>query len=730
KGGTHLAELAPQIELLKKIADTLGVLGLGTLRANVQAEIQELQNLVASGGQLTDAMLVQMAATLISVEDSLDDQLVRLILPGAAPAVPAESMEGTSEVVSADDTDYRQVTEAVLRECIVNLARVKETITQALQKPGEAQGLDAVPQLLRGINAGLLMLGKGRAVEIVEKAGGHVQAMLEPGARLAADRLDRLADAIVSIEYYMETVQSGRSDPWYMLDNAEGCLKALAELPAPIPSGLPDDAGVHTRTIALDRAQALGPRAASDAAATHPSAAPAPEPELDPEFVALFIEEAKEEIASIARLFPMWEQNPAETDALVHVRRSFHTLKGSGRMVGAKRIGEFAWAAENLLNRIINKTLVRTPGMVRVLREAVAELPGLVQQLEAGGDVSPNVAGIMSRAHAYAEGREPDAAGGSTADDLAAADAFAESTSFTSTPGGVPATGAAAIPRPTTPAQPAMDPVLHEIYSRETAGHLASIRDFIARCANLPPPWEVPEAIYRACHTLSGSSKMAEARQGIKIAEPLNHYMRKVFENGMGLSREGLAVLEDAVRAIEDVIANINESTGYFVSHRGIVERIRALDEEIDREIALRQVEASLPSLKPDSPEIMPAHPVQAEEIELSSDEPAPAAQSMVGGASANLEEDDAGQEYDADIAAIFSEEATELLEAADVALREWNAARNDKERAFELKRQLHTLKGGARMAGIRAMGDLSHELETLVIQIDAGMVSADDQAY
>ncbi|HEU4531357.1 MAG TPA: response regulator, partial [Steroidobacteraceae bacterium] len=93
-------------------------------------------------------------------------------------------------------------------------------------------------------------------------------------------------------------------------------------------------------------------------------------------------------------------------------------------------------------------------------------------------------------------------------------------------------------------------------------------------------------------------------------------------------------------------------------------------------------------------------------------------------------EDDDADQDYDADIAAIFSEEATELLEAADVALRGWNGSRNDKELAFELKRQLHTLKGGARMAGIKAMGDLSHELETLVIQIDAGMVSADDQAY
>ena len=33
-------------------------------------------------------------------------------------------------------------------------------------------------------------------------------------------------------------------------------------------------------------------------------------------------------------------------------------------------------------------------------------------------------------------------------------------------------------------------------------------------------------------------------------------------------------------------------------------------------------------------------------------------------------------------------------------------------------------------MAGITAMGDLSHELETLVIQIDGGAVTADDHAH
>ena len=86
-------------------------------------------------------------------------------------------------------------------------------------------------------------------------------------------------------------------------------------------------------------------------------------------------------------------------------------------------------------------------------------------------------------------------------------------------------------------------------------------------------------------------------------------------------------------------------------------------------------------------------------------------------------------EEFDHEIANIYSEEATELLEAAETSLTAWNRDRKDKERVAELQRQLHTLKGGARMAGISAMGDLSHELETLVIQIDGGSVRGDDHA-
>ena len=90
------------------------------------------------------------------------------------------------------------------------------------------------------------------------------------------------------------------------------------------------------------------------------------------------------------------------------MRRSFHTLKGSGRMVGARAIAEFAWSIENLLNRIIDKTLSRTPGMMALLRSAVAALPQLVEQLETGRRATVPIETLMTRAFAYADGRDPE----------------------------------------------------------------------------------------------------------------------------------------------------------------------------------------------------------------------------------------------------------------------------------------------------------------------------------
>jgi chemosensory pili system protein ChpA (sensor histidine kinase/response regulator) len=723
RGGGHSEELAPQLELLKKISDTLGVLGLGELRQRVQEEIAELSSIVTDGKAPSEESLIKVAGVLLSVEDSLDDQLVRLILPAAA--------EGSAADLPPDqDLEFRLVSEAVLRECIVNMARIKEAVSIAVQKQGDfpPQGLDNVPQLLRGITAGLLMLGKGRAVELMDAIGTQVRKLIEPGAPAPdAIRLERVADAIVSIEYYMETLQSGRTDPWYMLDNAEICIKTLAdEAPSRVPN-ISISAGDAARTVKLDPGETLALERTKRAhAATNPLiAVPEPEP-VDPQFVELFIEEAKEEIASIQRSFPQWDQNPMDLESLALMRRSFHTLKGSGRMVGARAIAEFGWSIENLLNRIIDKTLSRTPGMMTLLRSGVAALPQLVEQLETGRYNPLPIEALMARAFAYADGREADQGTVTLApEDRPAAAAPVASAALAAPPAG-----------PAASQPPAMDPLLHDIYSKETSSHLAEIREYLRKRTGQPAPHELPESVYRAIHTLSGSSKMAEARHGIRITEPLNHVMRKVFDSGHGLSDLGLATLGDAVRAIDNVVSHINESTAFFSEHPSLLTRLHDVEAELEADIAREAIDTSSSALVPVLTVVPEAASEAASEAAPDAVPKATDTTSAVAWTAADaalpveIEEAAQVEDFDHEIANIYSEEATELLEAAQLSLAAWNRDRKDKQRVAELQRQLHTLKGGARMAGISAMGDLSHELETLVIQIDGGTVVGDDHAH
>ncbi|MDH3756306.1 MAG: Hpt domain-containing protein, partial [Gammaproteobacteria bacterium] len=479
-GMNKSSELVPQLELLKKISDTLGVLGLGELRSDIDGEIDRLKSVVERGGATNDHVVLDIASTLLRVEDRLDQQLIRLTLPQDAPA-PAET-----DMSPQDAADYQQVAESVMRECIINLARIKETIGQSIASQAPSQGLDSLPSLVRGIRAGLLMLNKTRAMDVMERIGKLIVLTLQGGgpSRLAQKETDRLADAIVSIEYYMETVKAGRTDPWYMLDNAEACLTVLRDIGMRLEQEAASEVPETTQKIpqADIEAQTMAQGAAGSPQATEVMPLPvvAPDAEhLDPELLELFIEEAKEEVASIKRNLPAWSDSPDDMEALITVRRSFHTLKGSGRMVGAERIGEYCWAVENLLNKLINRTLVRTPPMVDFILKAAAAVPELIEQLEVGTDPGSDISLLVARARAFAEG-DPGAA-------------------------------VLTIEKPAHAAeeeQPGfeMDPVLLDIFAKETAGHLKVIVDYLKACDGRQPPFEVTDKLYRACHTLHGSA--------------------------------------------------------------------------------------------------------------------------------------------------------------------------------------------------------------------------------
>src|SRR5690606_14174608 len=73
-----------------------------------------------------------------------------------------------------------------------------------------------------------------------------------------------------------------------------------------------------------------------------------------------------------------------------------------------------------------------------------------------------------------------------------------------------------------------------------------------------------------------------------------------------------------------------------------------------------------------------------------------------------------AQEAVDPELLEIFLEEADEVLEAAQDELDQWRRDHDNTPVLAGLQRHLHTPKGGARLAEIRTLGDLAHELEFL----------------
>ena len=72
-----------------------------------------------------------------------------------------------------------------------------------------------------------------------------------------------------------------------------------------------------------------------------------------------------------------------------------------------------------------------------------------------------------------------------------------------------------------------------------------------------------------------------------------------------------------------------------------------------------------------------------------------------------------------------FLEEAMELLEHTDGLLQHWHETPDDKSVVFALQRDLHTLKGSSRMAGLDPIGQIAHAMEELLESIAAGAQTA-----
>ena len=795
----HASDLDSLLAPLRQIADTLAVLGFGQPRKVIIDQLAVVLSLAQGHREPNDATLMDVAGALLYVEATL------------------AGMVGTVEPESPEDsrlptTDLTQIHQIVIKEARICLQQAKDMIVDYIDADWDRQHLQPLPALLTQVRGALAMIPLNRAASLVEACNGFIREHLlldphEPGW----EQLDHLADVISSLEYYLERLSDDPQAPSeQLLDVAQKSLARLGYFPDEEPDVpvleevlSPSEALVMQDMQALDDpeiVQSLADVLASPVSAVNPPALitpgslmppPADEEPVDDELREVFLEETDEVLEVLHEYLPRWSANPQDRVALTELRRAFHTLKGSGRMVRALILGELAWAVENLLNRVLEQSV--EPGAVvpQLLTDTVLLLPDLISEFATHSQRQrSDVDQLAARAHALAKGDEPLAA--EDVDDVAA-----------------------------------LDPLLLEIFRNEAETHLASLNRFLDQAAeHVPLP--ASDELQRALHTLKGSASMAGVLPIAELAAPLDQLAREFKAHQLpldldevellleaeGLFRVGLrqlkhdplapivgaqslikrtdALLAERLQSIlnapntglrikrdpqllnnflaqgMDILLDAENLLQRWQQHPGERQELSALLDELttlgegahladllpvdvlcealldlygaveesslavsDRffheaqnahEALINMLDelAAGQEVTPQPARIRALHELLDESLDPSSmglirsDGSRTLSIRELGAATAELAQKTITSEPDDEIVEIFLEEAVDILDSAGQALQRWLSDPDNVAPLSSLQRDLHTLKGGARMAEVEAIGDLAQELESL----------------
>ncbi|MGV8918544.1 MAG: Hpt domain-containing protein [Pseudomonas sp.] len=820
----EVAELSSLLPPLRQIADTLAVLGFGQPRKVIIDQQAVVQGLAQGQREADDAALMDVAGALLYVEATL------------------AGMVGTVEPVSAQSshlptTDLSQIHQLVIKEARIGLQQAKDMIIDYIDGPWNRQRLTPLPALLVQVRGALVMIPLARAASLLASCNDYIQAHLLQGeAPPSWSQLDSLADALTGIEYYLERLGEDHEAPGErVLDKAQISLADLGYAPPPdevidvpvLEEMISQDELLElaARQSLASPSQTLAQVLGSPVSAVNPPAQDLPtsllpppfgEERVDDELLEVFLEEADEVVATLREHLPRWRDDVSDFAELAEIRRAFHTLKGSGRMVRALILGELAWALENLINRVVEDSLEPDDRVQQLLVDVLALLPDVVRDFaENVQHQRSDVDQLATRAHRLAQGEEISVE--PTVLEVVALEAV--------TPGVVALE---------TAAPEVLDPQLLEIFRQEARSHLESLNRFLDLASDDQTP-PISDSLQRALHTLKGSAYMAGVLPIAELASPLDQLVREFKANLIPLGPDEIQLLRDAEPLFNHGLSQLNsEPLAAIPGAEALIEHAHTLlDDRLQAALhspthgpRLRRNPQLIASFLAEGMDILldaenllrrwRQHPGERQELsalldELTTlghgaqmadlpqvDELCEALLDLYGSVEESslavserffheaegahealinmLDQVAAGQEVDAcperiralrelldealdpsamgliksdgsrtlsitelnaateqlsgdlipddpahspgelddGIVEIFLEEAVDILESAGHALHRWLDDPDNSQPLSSLQRDLHTLKGGARMAEIVPVGDLGHELETL----------------
>ena len=716
---------------LKSVVEQFASLTESALRLHPEsAELahaltQAVEATARSGERPAPALAMEVATAVLHLEAVYEDldpadsrmaersaSLARRLDHVNAGAQP-EALEKWMEELYRRVSD-RQIMGSVVDELRKTLAAVERSLDLFFRDPGHKVPLHEVPSQLAQMRGVFSVLGLDQAALATLRMRASVEQFLVDEIELESARSGiflKLGNSLGAIGFLIDMLSYQRelAKKLFVYDEQLGEFMPLmgsgkkavpfagAGPAAPVPLDLAEPA-TQGKVGALD--------------------------EDESEVKGIFLEEAREVIQAGLAAIESLQADPSDLAQQTALRRAFHTLKGSPRMVGLSEFGEAAWSLEQLVNAWLAEQKPLDDDWLNLLHKA---LHGLGRWLE---DIAADAAAAWSARpfcdaadglrldHRVVElvlvGEEaqddfsatqlfdPDAARApqDRTHSMAVADQAQALSDIDLTPG-------AATEKQPAPADSDVDDQTKMIGTLRIGIPLYNVylneadewsRRLLTELSEWALEWHqpVPASTVGWAHSLAGSSATVGFMALSNIARALEQALRHVQLHAQGSAEQAKVF----VAAAEDIRRLLHQFAAGFLKEPAptLVEALKAIESTEFSAVAGGAADS------PQGEEWLDSLPdVRLETARVTQDE----------------DQDDQDVEVldaiDVDLFPVLEEEALELLPQLGGALRQWTVRPENLGARAEVLRVLHTLKGSARLAGAMRLGEMTHRLESAV---------------
>lgn len=377
-----------------------------------RALVQTVETTARSGAIPAPSVAMEVATAVLYLEaayDDLDPTEHDMVERGARLAQRLEHVRvgGQPEPLESWMEDlYRRVSDrqtmgSVVDELRTTLGEVEHALDQFFRNPQDRSPLHEIPSKLAQMRGVFSVLGLDQPALAALRMRASVEKFLVDEVDEATARrgiFEKLGNSLGALGFLIDMLSYQRSlaKKLFVYDEDMGEFKPLmgrerstapktevevAVKPVPVPDitppvavvqetarvtvsepvaaavskEIPPAQPVEKAVAAVVAVAATAVASAVDAprtpvAPTVVAPAPAPVDDDDAELLEIFLDEAREVVQNGFAAAKALALNPADLAEQTTLRRAFHTLKGSSRMVGLTEFGEAAWSFEQLLN--------------------------------------------------------------------------------------------------------------------------------------------------------------------------------------------------------------------------------------------------------------------------------------------------------------------------------------------------------------------------------------------